>query len=307
MENTVYTPVREDFVLRTPSSENDTLKEGIAVKRVSKVRLFMHNKAGVAGLIIVAVLILLSIFVPLFAPHTFDDQDLQSVNLAPDSVYWFGTDQLGRDLFTRCFMGLRVSLVIAVAAAVIDLVIGMNYGLISGYFGGKTDLVMQRIVDILGSIPMLIIVTLLMLVLKPGMFTIILALMITGWMEMSLIARSHVLKIKNLDFVQAARTLGASNFHIITKEIIPNTIGHLFPQLMLTIPSAIFFETFLSFVGLGMPVGSCSLGTLLSTGFNNVLIYPYQMFPPAIVMITLMISCHLIARGLEKSITGTSD
>ena len=306
MENTTaYVPVREDFVLRPEGSDNSILKEGVASIRTSKLKLFLHNRAGMAGLIILVSLVLLSLFVPILAPHKFDAQDLLNVNQDPDVNFWFGTDDLGRDLFTRCFMGLRVSLIIAFAAAVIDLVIGMNYGIISGYFGGKTDLVMQRIVDIAGSVPSLVIVTLLMLVLKPGIWTIVLALMLTGWMEMSLIARSHVLKIKNLDYVQATRTLGASHMHIILRAVIPNTIGHLFPQLMLTVPSAIFFETFLSFVGLGMPLGTCSLGTLLSNGFDNVLIHPYKLLPPAVSMVLLMVSCHLIARGLEKVITGS--
>ena len=305
MENvSTYTPVKEDFVLRKQTSDDAALKEGLNVKKTSTLKLFAYNKSAMIGLIIVAILVLLSIFVPILSAHKFDMQDLDHVNLDPSSTYWFGTDNLGRDLFTRCFMGLRVSLIIALVAALIDLVIGMNYGLVSAYFGGKVDLVMQRIIDIVGSIPTLVIVTLLMLVLKPGMWTIILALMLTGWMEMSLISRSHVLKIKQLDFVQATRTLGASNFHIITREIIPNTVGHLIPQLMLSVPSAIFFETFLSFVGLGMPIGSCSLGTLLSNGFDNVLIHPYKLVPPAIIMVTLMISCHLIARGFEKIVTG---
>lgn len=308
MENTTsYSPVKEDFRLRGDNDHNDVLKEGLSLKRTSRVKLFLHNPEGMCGLIILIIIVLLSLLVPVLAPHSFNTQDLSNVNHNPDAEFWFGTDNLGRDLFTRCFMGLRVSLLIAFIAAAIDLVVGMNYGLISGYFGGRTDLVMQRIVDVLGSIPALVIVTLLMLVLKPGMWTIVLALMLTGWMEMSLIARSHVLKIKNLDYVQAARTLGAGNMHIILKEIIPNTIGHLFPQLMLTVPSAIFFETFLSFVGLGMPIGTCSLGTLLSNGFDNVLIHPYKLIPPAIAMITLMVSCHLIARGLEKVITGSNN
>ena len=305
MDNmTVYTPVKEDFVLRGTSSVSDAMKEGVTGKKTSAFKLFRYNRSAMIGLVIVAVLVLLSIFVPIFSAHKFNEQDLTNINQNPCFEYWFGTDNLGRDLFARCFMGLRVSLFIAFAAAIIDLVIGMNYGLISGYFGGKTDLIMQRIIDVVGSIPSLIIVTLLMLVLEPGMWTIVFALMLTGWMDMSLIARSNVLKIKNLDYVQATRTLGASHFHIISREIIPNTIGHLIPQLMITVPSAIFFETFLSFVGLGMPIGSCSLGTLLSDGFQNVLIHPYKLLPPTIVMITLMISCHLIARGLEKIVTG---
>ena len=134
-----------------------------------------------------------------------------------DTYYLFGTDNLGRDLFSRCFMGLRVSLIIALVATAINLIIGMNYGMISGYFGGLTDIIMQRIVDIIGSIPTLVVVTLLMIVLEPGMGSIIFALMLSGWFEMSLIARSEVLKVKQLEYVQASRTMGAGHLHHIPR------------------------------------------------------------------------------------------
>lgn len=193
-----------------------------------------------------------------------------------DTYYLFGTDNLGRDLFSRCFMGLRVSLIIALVATAINLIIGMNYGMISGYFGGLTDIIMQRIVDIIGSIPTLVVVTLLMIVLEPGMGSIIFALMLSGWFEMSLIARSEVLKVKQLEYVQASRTMGAGHLHIIFRDIVPNIVGKLVTQIMLSIPAAVFLEAFLSFVGLGMPAGTCSLGTLLSDGFSNAMLHPYS-------------------------------
>jgi oligopeptide transport system permease protein len=216
-------------------------------------------------------------------------------------AYYFGTDKLGRDLFSRCFMGLRISLIIAFVAAFINLLVGMNYGVISGYFGGTTDIIMQRIVDVMGSIPTLVVVTLMMLILKPGMVSIIVALMISGWIQMSLVARSEALKVKQFEYVQAARTMGAGNLYIIIHEIIPNIIGKLITQLMLCIPEAVFLEAFLSFVGLGMPAGTCSLGTLLSDGFDNALLHPYKLLPPASIMILLMIACHMVAEGLKDS------
>ena len=145
------------------------------------------------------------------------------------------------------------------------------------------------------------VVTLLLLVLKPGIGSIIIALMLSGWIDMSLIARAEVLKVKELEYVQAARTMGAGSSYIIFREIIPNITGKLITQIMLSIPAAVFLEAFLSFVGLGMPAGTCSLGTLFSDGFANALLHPYKLLPPAFIMILLMIACHLVAEGLARS------
>ena len=332
----MYIPVKEDFVLA-----DDTLKESVQAEAVSGVKhetlkRFLKNKSGVAGAVILLILILLSLIGPYLSGHSYDEMVLEHSNLAPripvlsstgifdgseklamtsgssyvnkykelgiEEVYYIlGTDKLGRDLFSRCFMGLRISLVIAFFATVINLIIGMNYGVISGYFGGMTDILMQRAVDVIGSIPTLVVVTLMMIILKPGIISIILALMLSGWVQMSLIARSEVLKVKELEYIQAAKTMGAGHFYIIFREIIPNITGKLITQIMLCVPEAVFLEAFLSFVGLGMPAGSCSLGTLLSDGFDNALLHPYKLLPPAAIMILLMIACHMVAEALKDS------
>lgn len=334
-ENT-YVPVAEDFVPAPPELTDSAEKEAVSGVKHETLKRFFAKKSSIFGVVILALLILLSIIGPYISGHSYEEQDLDRTNLPPrvpvlasmgildgsesvpktggtvvenkyeeldatDSYYLFGTDKLGRDMFARCFMGLRISLLIALIATVINLLIGMNYGIISGYFGGKTDLIMQRIIDIIGSIPTLVVVTLLMLVLKPGMSSIIVALMLSGWFQMSLIARSEVLKVKQLEYVQAARTMGAGHMHIIFREIVPNIVGKLVTQIMLSIPSAVFLEAFLSFVGLGMPAGTCSLGTLLSDGFNNAMLHPYKLLPPAIIMILLMVGCHLVAEGIKKA------
>ena len=219
-----------------------------------------------------------------------------------DTYYWFGSDNFGRDIWTRTWSGARVSLIIAVAAALIDMIIGMSYGLISGYFGGKTDMVMQRILEIANGVPRLVIVTLLLLVLKPGMLTIIFALMLTEWVGMSRIARAEMLKLKEQEFVLASRTLGAGSFFIIFREVLPNIIGPIITQVMFSIPTAIFTEAFLSFVGLGIPVPQCSLGSLISEGFNSFTTHPFQIIPPIIVMALLMLSFNLVADGLREAL-----
>ncbi|MBQ7187034.1 MAG: ABC transporter permease [Ruminococcus sp.] len=335
-ENVIYTLQDADFVPAAKEHRDLTASEAVTGSKHDMRKRFFARKSAVAGLVILALLTLLAIIGPYISGHSYDDQQLERANLAPrvpglasigildgsetmnktggevrvnryeelgitDEYYIFGTDSLGRDMFSRAFMGLRVSLFIALAATVINLVIGMNYGIISGYFGGMTDIIMQRVIDVVGSIPTLVVVTLLMLVLEPGMGSIILALMLSGWIEMSHIARAEVLKVKELEYVQAARTLGAGHRHIIFREIMPNITGKLVTQIMLGIPSAVFLEAFLSFVGLGMPAGSCSLGTMLTDGFSNVLLHIYKLIPTAALMVLLMIGCHLVAEGLKKA------
>ena len=331
-----YQPKAEDFVLVPPAETGSVDSEAVGGVRHENLKRFFARKSAVAGVIILGFLILMSIIGPHISGHSYDEQDLTRADMAPrvpglasmgildgtesvpkidgtisqnkyeengitDTYYVFGTDSLGRDMFARCFMGLRISLIIALLATAINLIIGMNYGIISGYFGGMTDIFMQRTVDVIGSIPTLVVVTLLMLVLKPGMGSIVLALMLSGWIQMSLIARAEVLKVKELEYVQAARTMGAGHAHIIFRDIVPNIFGKLVTQIMLSIPTAVFLEAFLSFVGLGMPPGDCSLGTLLSDGFQNAFLHPYKLLPAAFIMILLMVGCHLVAEGVKKS------
>ncbi len=293
---------------------------------------FWANKGAVVSLICIVIISLLAIFGPGMNEYTYSSQNLSQKNYAPrtkilldgsetvkttsgkktvnlyeknndaDVYYWFGSDTLGRDIWTRTWMGTRVSLYISVIAVLIDMIIGMSYGLISGYFGGITDSIMCRIAEIVNGIPRLVIVTLLMLVLKPGIATIIFALMITEWIGMSRIARAEMLNLKEREFVLASRTLGAKNFGIIFGEILPNIIGQIITQTMFSIPTAIFTEAFLSFVGLGIPVPQCSLGSLISDAFNSFTTHPYQIVPPIVVLALLMLSFNLLADGLREAL-----
>ena len=298
---------------------------------------FIKKKSAVFGLIAIIIITLLAILGPGMNSYSYSDQNLAQKNLAPrvswleglgifdgsetisttsgskttdnyeengldDVYYWFGSDTFGRDIWTRTWSGAQVSLIIAVAAALIDMLIGMSYGLISGYFGGKVDMVMQRILEISNGIPRLVIVTLLLLVLSPGILTIVFALMLTEWIGMSRIARAEMLKLKEREFVLASRTLGAGSFFIIFKEVLPNIIGPIITQVMFSIPTAIFTEAFLSFVGLGIPVPQCSLGSLISEGFNSFTTHPYQIVPPIIVMALLMLSFNLVADGMREAL-----
>lgn len=332
-----YIPVDADFRLK--NTDTIEIDENYAAQSFWKdvfIRYF-RNVSAVIGLVLIVLISLMAVVGPGMNEYTYSGQNLEQKNFAPriialekfgifdgdetmstttgtktinyykeygldDVEYWFGSDKFGRDIWTRTWSGARVSLIIAVAAAVIDMVIGMSYGLISGYFGGKTDMVMQRILEIANGIPRLVIVTLLLLILEPGMITIIFALMLTEWVGMSRIARAEMLKLKEQEFVLASRTLGAGHFFIIFKEVLPNIIGPIITQVMFSIPTAIFTEAFLSFVGLGIPVPQCSLGSLISEGFNSFTTHPYQIIPPIVVMALLMLSFNLVADGLREAL-----
>ncbi|MGN0205541.1 MAG: ABC transporter permease [Coprococcus sp.] len=333
-----YIPVDADFVLKDNAAAIQ-IDENFAAQSFWKdvfVRFFRKTSA-VIGLVLIILITVMAVIGPNMNGYSYSEQNLSQKNFAPrvkilenygifdgsetmksttgskiinyytekeldDVYYWFGSDNFGRDIWTRTWEGARVSLIIAVAAALIDMIIGMSYGLISGYFGGKVDMVMQRILEIANGIPRLVIVTLLLLVLKPGMLTIIFALMLTEWVGMSRIARAEMLKLKEQEFVLASRTLGAGSFFIIFKEILPNIIGPIITQVMFSIPTAIFTEAFLSFVGLGIPVPQCSLGSLISEGFNSFTTHPYQIIPPIITMALLMLSFNLVADGLREAL-----
>lgn len=300
---------------------------------------FVKNKGSVIGLIGIVIIIFMAIVGPRMNGHTYYDQIIAHQNLAPrikvleklgifdgsekmttstgkvivnkyldesiegveDTYYWFGTDVLGRDIFTRTWTGTSISLYIALVAVIVDMCFGMSYGLISGYFGGRVDNIMQRFAEILNGIPTLVIVTLLMLVLKPGLLTITIALSITGWIGMSRVARAQVLKLKEQEFILASKTLGARDFYLIFKEILPNIFGQLIIMSMFSIPNAIFTEAFLAFIGLGVPAPLASLGSLISESFKSFTTHPYMLIFPVVVLGIVMLSFNMLADGLRDA------
>ncbi|UOQ86517.1 oligopeptide ABC transporter permease [Gracilibacillus salinarum] len=219
-----------------------------------------------------------------------------------DEYFWFGTDKMGRDLWTRIWKGTQISLYIGFLAAMIDMVIGVLYGGVSGYYGGRTDNIMQRIIEVLSGIPNLVIVILMIILLNPGLLAITIALTITGWIGMARIVRGQVLKLKNQEFILAARTLGANDSRILMKHLIPNVISVIIINTMFTIPSAIFFESFLSFIGLGLQPPIASLGTLIDSAFDSYRVYPYMLLFPAVIISLLMIGFNILADGLRDAL-----
>lgn len=298
-----------------------------------------HNKVAITSLVIIILIILFAILAPALSQYTYKEVHSEQSNLMPripglekigiatggmktvtdsngnktqiseyesrglnDVYHYFGTDNLGRDIWVRAAEGTRLSLTIAGVAVLIDIFIGILFGMISGYFGGMVDAVMQRIIEVLSGIPTLVVVTLLLLILKPGITSIIVAMVFTGWINMSRIVRAQVLKLKNQEYVLASKTLGTPSFKIIFKDLLPNTLGQIIVTFMFSIPNAIFTEAFLAFIGLGVPNPRASLGTLINDGYKSAMTYPYMIILPIVVLGLLMLCFNLFADGLRDAI-----
>ncbi|ALC80818.1 MULTISPECIES: ABC transporter permease [Bacillus] len=292
-----FNPVRKD------SAEAESVRRpslsywGDAWRRLRK------NKLSMAGLGVLAGLVIMAIIGPHVSPHDPNFQVLTQQNKPPSAEHWFGTDGLGRDVFTRTWYGARVSLFVGIMAAIIDFVIGVIYGGISGYKGGRTDHIMMRIIEILYGLPYLLVVILLMVLMGPGLGTIIVALTVTGWVGMARIVRGQVLQLKNYEYVLASKTFGAKTFRIIRKNLLPNTMGPIIVQMTLTVPSAIFAEAFLSFMGLGIQAPFASWGVMANDGLPTILSgHWWRLFFPAFFISLTMFSFNVLGDGLQDAL-----
>lgn len=261
-----------------------------------------QNKAAVISLFILIAIILLTIFAPIFSRYSYKQTDYTNVYATSSLQHLFGTDQFGRDLFVRTWMGCRISLLIALVAALLDLLVGVMYGAVSALFGGRVDAVMQRIIEILIGIPHLIIVILFLMAFPAGVWTIIAALSITGWVNMARLVRAEILKLKNQDYVLASRVLGTSNKDIILHDLVPNAVSVIVINVMFTIPSAIFTEAFLSFIGIGLAEPQASLGVLINNGYQVLRNYPHVMIYPAIILVLIMVCFSILGDGLRDAL-----
>ena len=263
----------------------------------------LKNILAMLGLFFLSVLTFMAIFGPIISPHTVDYQDLVNQNLPPSSEHWFGTDELGRDVFTRTWYGARISLFVGIAAALIDFLIGVIYGGIAGYKGGRTDHFMMRIIEVLYGLPYLLVVILISVVMGPSLATIIFALTITGWIGMARIVRGQVLQIKNYEYVLASKTFGTKTARIIRKNLLPNTMGPIIVQITLSVPSAIFAEAFLSFLGLGIQAPLASWGSMASDALPVILSGDWwRLFFPAFFISMKMFSFNVLGDGLQDAL-----
>lgn len=265
-------------------------------------RRLKKNKLAMLGLYIILFIILAAVAGPWLSPLSYSAQNLNLTNTPPSAAHWFGTDNLGRDLFIRVLYGARISLSIGIVASLINLTIGVIYGGLAGYLGGRTDRMMMNLVDVLYGIPLLLYVILLMVVLKPGLTNIYIALGIAYWLGMARIVRGQILSLKEQEYVLAARTLGAGTWRILLRHLIPNSLGPIIITMTLAIPEAIFAEAFLSFIGLGVSAPMASWGVLASEGVTSLRSYPFQLLFPAMAISITMLAFNFLGDGLRDAL-----
>jgi len=297
--------ITQDMFQPVPRSEQDAEQiKRPSISYWSDVwRRLKENKLAMTGLIIIVILIIMAIIGPYLNEYEYYEQNFEKKNLTPNSEHWFGTDSAGRDIFTRSWHGARISLFIGITAALLDFLIGVIYGGFSGLRGGRIDNIMMRIAEVLYSIPYLLMVILLMVVLGGGIWTIIIAMTITGWIPMARLVRGQVLQLKEYEFIHAAKALGASNGWILRKHLVPNSMGPILVNVTLTVPTAIFAEATLSFLGLGIPAPQASWGTMTSDALGSILVgNVYQLFIPAALISLTMFAFNVLGDGLRDAL-----
>lgn len=282
---------------------------------------FKRNKVAMISFAAIILIFLLAIIGPYFLHYSYADQIAGEEGLGPSFRHPFGTDTLGRDMLTRVLFGMRISLSVGIVASLINLTIGVIYGGVSGYFGGKIDNIMMRIVDIIDSIPLTLYVILIMVMLKnsdqklfslpvlsmfkglgASLISIFIALGFTFWLSMARVVRSQILSLKEMEYVTAARALGASHANILFKHLIPNAIGSIIVITMLQIPTAIFTEAFLSFIGLGVDLPMPSLGSLASDAIGGIRSYFYLLLYPSLAICIIMLAFNMFGDGLRDAL-----
>lgn len=260
------------------------------------------DRFALIALFLLFALLMLAIFGPLVSSYSYYEIHLEQKNTAPCLQFWFGTDELGRDLFTRVCWGGRISLFIGISAAVIDLSFGVFWGSIAGWLGGKTEEAMMRLCDILHAIPYLLVVILLTVIRGSGIATILIAMTCTGWIHMARIVRGQVLQIKQMDYILAAKAIGASSSRILCRHLLPNAMGPIIASITLTIPTAIFTESFLSFLGLGIQAPAASWGGMINDGLSAMCYYPWRLLFPSVMISLTMLSFNLLGNSLRDAL-----
>ena len=279
--------------------------------------IFKKNKVAMACLGIVIILCLVALFAPWIAPYDPDAQVLTERLMPPSAQHWFGTDDLGRDIFSRIVYGCRISLSVGVVSQIIATVIGYTMGVCAGYFGGKVDLIMMRIVDIIYSLPDMLIIILLSVVfnetLKPlitgtvleklgtNMISMFIVFGLLYWVSMARLIRGQILSIKNNEYVLAARCIGTKNARILRRHILPNCLSVIIITTALQVPSAIFTESYLSFLGLGVSAPLTSLGSLANDARAGMQSYPLRLVIPAIAICLIVLALNLLGDGLRDA------
>ena len=265
-------------------------------------RRLLANKAAVAGCLILLLLIVLAIFAPWIAPHSYSYQNLDLGAQPPSGDFLLGTDTLGRDLFSRILYGARVSLLVGFVATGVALVIGVSWGIVAGYFGGRIDSVMMRIVDVLYGLPFIIFIILLMVIFGRNIWLLFAAIGAVEWLTMARIVRGQVLTIKNQEYVLAAQAMGVTNMQMFRKHIFPNILGPIAVYATLTIPQVMLLEAFLSFLGLGIQPPMSSWGTLIRYGVESMEEYSWLLIYPGLTFTITLFALNFFGDGLRDAL-----
>ncbi len=263
---------------------------------------YKKNKLAMVSLIFIIIMVLMAIFMPMFSRYSYDAQDLSNPNALPSMAHWFGTDKFGRDIFIRVMYGARISLSVGFAAAAINLVIGIVWGGMCGYIGGRFDMILMRIVDIIYSVPTLLYVILIMLIFGSNIFSVLLAICISSWVGLARQVRAQVMAQKEQEYALAAKVLGASDMRILFRHLVKNSIGPIIVNTTLMVPSAIFTEAFLSFVGIGISIPMASWGTMANDAKNMLYSAPLQMVWPVAAICLTMLALNFIGDGLNQAL-----
>ncbi|MBR4610440.1 MAG: ABC transporter permease [Erysipelotrichaceae bacterium] len=293
----------DDLFEKLPEEEKNSEFIAVAIKTFAKDAWdrFRKNKLALAGLIFLIVMILLAIIVPQVAPYKFDTQDMANRNAMPSLQHLFGTDKLGRDIFVRVMYGARVSLAIGFSTAAINLVIGILYGGISGYVGGRVDMIMMRIVDIIYAVPSLIYVVLILLVFGDSIGSMMLAICLTSWIGMARQVRTQIMSLKEMEFSLAAKVIGASNTRILLRHLIINALGPIIVSLTMMVPGAIFTEASLSFVGIGLNPAIPSWGKLANDCRQLIFTQPIQVIWPVAAISLAILALNFVGDGIGEA------
>lgn len=265
-------------------------------------RRFCSNKLAILGLVVLVIMILLAVFVPVFSQYTYDGQDLANTNALPSATHLLGTDKLGRDILVRICSGMRVTLAIGFTSAAINLCIGIVYGGCAGYFGGRVDMTMMRIVDIIDSVPSLLYTIMILMVFGNSVFSMMLAISLTSWITMARQVRAQVMSLKEMEFAMAAKVIGCSDLRILLKHLVVNALGPIIVCLTMMIPSAIFTESSLSFIGIGIQPPACSLGSLANEARQLINTQPLQVVWPVITIALITLSLNFIGDGVGEAL-----
>ncbi len=287
---------------------DDSEKNDEAIAMESKTflqdtwRRFSQNKLAIFGLIVILIMIGMAIFVPIFSKYTYDGQDLANTNSLPSAIHLLGTDKLGRDILVRVCSGMRVTLAIGFASAAINLCIGIIYGGCAGYFGGRVDMTLMRIVDIIDSVPSLLYTIMILMVFGNSIFSMMLAISLTSWITMARQVRAQVMSLKEMEFAMAAKVIGCSDIRILLKHLVVNALGPIIVCLTMMIPSAIFTESSLSFIGIGIQAPACSLGSLANEARQLINTQPLQVVWPVIAIALITLSLNFIGDGIGEAL-----